>query len=624
MGLSASLGIAIAGLNVTQAGLNLTAENIANANTAGYTKKSLSASQQVAGDRLIGIRSDQIQRAMDDAVQTQLRQYSSDMHYTNTLAGYAERVDFLFGEPGAATALDSQYNEFLQALESLASTPESSATRYAVLAAADTLASQLNLISDQVQSMRSEVDGLIEAQATEANEILAQIETLEGQIMAASTGDTSPVGLLDLRDGLVNRLSELLDVKVQSTGQNSGIRILTDAGVTLFAGTAASLAFEATGTINATSAWSADSTESDLGSLTFGSVAGTSVDLFQSNILRSGSIAGLRDLRDDLLVQVQDQLDELASQMALALSVSSEDGQPVASPPVNYAGFDVDLNGLLQGNHVALTFDQSGTSNTVRFVRVDDPALLPLANDATGDPNDIVFGIDFSGGLAGAFGDMQTALDTQFGAGTFTLSDKGSETLRVLDDGLAGTISITSLAATKSASGLQSGSVQLPFFTDSVGTTSLYTGSFEGTSQKTGFAGRIQVNEALQADSNLLTNYTGTTPAGDVSRPNAILEALSESGVVFSTSDGGAPFTGSINTFITSMISQQGAASEQLTRNLESQETAFNQLKSRFDDTTKVDIDTELARLIELQTAYSANARIMTAVKEMMDALLRI
>ena len=47
-------------------------------------------------------------------------------------------------------------------------------------------------------------------------------------------------------------------------------------------------------------------------------------------------------------------------------------------------------------------------------------------------------------------------------------------------------------------------------------------------------------------------------------------------------------------------------------------------IQSRFVDQAGVNIDTEMTQLIQLQTAYGANARILAAAKEMMDMLLRV
>ncbi len=47
-------------------------------------------------------------------------------------------------------------------------------------------------------------------------------------------------------------------------------------------------------------------------------------------------------------------------------------------------------------------------------------------------------------------------------------------------------------------------------------------------------------------------------------------------------------------------------------------------LQKRLDETAGVNIDQEMSNLVTLQTAYSANARVLTAVKELLDSLLRL
>ncbi len=49
-----------------------------------------------------------------------------------------------------------------------------------------------------------------------------------------------------------------------------------------------------------------------------------------------------------------------------------------------------------------------------------------------------------------------------------------------------------------------------------------------------------------------------------------------------------------------------------------------NSLQQRFDETSGVNIDTEMANLLNLQMAYAANARVMTTIKEMLDQLMRM
>jgi flagellar hook-associated protein 1 FlgK len=51
---------------------------------------------------------------------------------------------------------------------------------------------------------------------------------------------------------------------------------------------------------------------------------------------------------------------------------------------------------------------------------------------------------------------------------------------------------------------------------------------------------------------------------------------------------------------------------------------ALAAVQSRFQETSQVNVDQEMSTLIELQTAYAANARIISTVKEMMDVLMRV
>jgi flagellar hook-associated protein 1 FlgK len=54
------------------------------------------------------------------------------------------------------------------------------------------------------------------------------------------------------------------------------------------------------------------------------------------------------------------------------------------------------------------------------------------------------------------------------------------------------------------------------------------------------------------------------------------------------------------------------------------QDIVVNALQTRFDSTSGVNIDTEMAKLLTLQNDYGANARVMSTVKAMLDALMQI
>ena len=72
------------------------------------------------------------------------------------------------------------------------------------------------------------------------------------------------------------------------------------------------------------------------------------------------------------------------------------------------------------------------------------------------------------------------------------------------------------------------------------------------------------------------------------------------------------------------MVEAQGANAEHAERLDEGQSVALAAIESRFAEESGVNIDQEMAQLVQLQTAYGANARVMTAVRDMMDLLMRI
>ena len=75
---------------------------------------------------------------------------------------------------------------------------------------------------------------------------------------------------------------------------------------------------------------------------------------------------------------------------------------------------------------------------------------------------------------------------------------------------------------------------------------------------------------------------------------------------------------------IRQVISQQGDAAQAAANLKEGQDVVFNSLQQRFNNISSVNIDEEMANLLNLQNAYAANARVMSTVKEMLDTLLRI
>ncbi|PLX37251.1 MAG: flagellar hook-associated protein FlgK [Hyphomicrobiales bacterium] len=624
MSISSALSIAISGLRVTQQQVELASGNIANADTEGYTRK-VTSTENIAidGNRSLGVRRGDVQRTLDTFVLERYQASLSNSTNANVLADFQARLDAMYGAPGEITALDTIFNGFTASLEALSTSPEDITTRGAVLSDAQTLAARLNAMSAEIQSMRVEAERQISDSVDQVNSLLTSIQNINADIIRFSAGDVDPVQLLDQRDQMVSELSQLMDINVDEAESN-GITIHTGNGILLFDGNSATLSFDEAGTITPYSEWSDVDSERLVGTITLDTSLGYSIDLIGQNSFSSGSLAAYVKLRDDILVEAQAQLDEFASALSLALSNRTEEGTAVDTG--TQTGFDLDLTGLQAGNPITFEYIDvvSGDTETVTFIRVDDPTLLPLDDSVTANAGDTVYGIDFSGGLATATADIGAALGA-----SFTVSDQGGNVLRILDDG--GTnVTSSAMAASITNTALSDEGVALPLFVDGGEGPAVYTDSLDGRVQKTGYAGRIVVNPDLLADSSKLVEYdtVNGTYAGDATRPTAMIEALTESQFSYSADSGigsgASPFSGSVSGFLREVINNRSSATAAADREKTTQETTTNALSEKLVESSKVDLDQELSALIELQNAYAANARVMQTVREMLDTLMAI
>ncbi len=615
MNLTQALATSLSGLTATQTNLSIVAGNVANAQTPGYIAQQANQVATSAGDSGAGVNIASITRLLDQFIQRQLRSENSGGAYADVKAGMYQQLQQIYGQPGSGTSLDSVFNDFTTAVQALTTSPNSSAAQSQTIAAAQALAQQLNHATDAIQALRSQADQGISGDVQQANNALQQIAHLNNQLAGSSATDSASALLENQRDQYIDQLAKLMDIRVVQ-GANNQVTVFTGSGTQLVGTQAAQLNFNPAGTVGAAQQWNADPSKSGLGTITLVSPGGGSTDLVASNAIRSGEIAGYLTMRDSVLVQAQAQIDQIAAQMSKALSDTTTAGTAVAG------GFDADIGGLSNGNTIQVSYtDGSSVQHTVTIVRVDDPSALPLSNSATADPNDTVIGVDFSGGPASVASQLNSAL----GATGLQFSNPSGATLEIVDSG-SPAITVDAISTTTTATSLTGGSGALALFVDG---SNAFTGAITSAGpESVGYAGRITVNSALVADPTKLVAYQSGTPAGDATRPNFIYNQLVNASLEYSPAAGigglGAPYQGTLSAYISQMISVQSVAANAADNLKAGQDIVVNALQSRFDSTSAVNIDTEMAHLLTLQNAYGANARVMSTVKAMLDALLQM
>ena len=622
MSLGSALATAIAGLHTNQAALSIVSSNIANAQTPGYVSRTLTQIQ-VAGastDAGASVRAMGVNRQLDQYLQTQLRTETSAGAYADQMSNVMAQLQSVYGNPGGAGTLETAYNNFTSALQALSASSGAQSARSLALSTAQSLALNLNTATQGVQALRSNAEQDIAASVLRANNAMNQIAHLNAQLQSLQPGDNTGATLEDQRDAAIKDLSELIDIRVVKDNANVAT-VYTTSGLQLVGVQAAQMSFSSQGTLNASSLWNQNPALSTAGSLTLTLGNGSSVDLIGTKSVGSGRLGADLKLRDDVLVQAQTQLDQLAATLASSLSDQTTSGATVTSG--SQAGFDLDLSNVLPGNTINFTYTDSATNtpHQITIVRVDDPTALPLPNTAA-SANDKVIGVNFTGGMASIVAQITAAV----GNTNLQFSNPAGTTLRVLDNGSAA-VSVNAASTTTTVPGLTSGNPQLPVFTDG---NTLYTGVVIGRgTQLTGFAGRISVNPALVSDPSrfVVYNTSPLTTAGDTTRSDFLYTQLTSGLFAYSPQTGlgsrTSPLKGTLPNYIQQFLNLQANAADSAQQVAEGQDVVVNTLQQKFNATSGVNIDAEMANLIALQNIYGANAHVMAVAQSMMQTLMQ-
>jgi flagellar hook-associated protein 1 FlgK len=246
------LQTALSGLLAEQQALDVTGQNIANANTEGYSREravietnqaieipALSAITGQGAQLGTGATVETITRLRDSYLDMQYRTQNSALSGASTASEVLEQAQASFNEP-SETGIASQLSEFWSSWTSLANAPNSEAAKEAVVAAGERLADSLNQLSGRLSSISAQVEGQYAARTGSGGEvaqIAGQIAQLNQQIKLAEQAHQPPNNLLDQRDLLIDQLSALAQVTVTTNADGTDTIAFGDAAKPLVEGT---------------------------------------------------------------------------------------------------------------------------------------------------------------------------------------------------------------------------------------------------------------------------------------------------------------------------------------------------------------------------------------------------
>ncbi|EKV26534.1 flagellar hook-associated protein [Caenispirillum salinarum AK4] len=642
MSLFSALNNAVTGLKANQIGLDVVSRNVANANTAGYTKKVAPRENAILDGDGAGVRILPTQRQVDQRLLESLRAEISRSERLDTVTDYLTRVDELFGRPDQETSIAYAVNTLSIRMGELVDNPENAGVRKAVIAQADAVARELNQLSGAVQDMRSETEKSLSLAVDEVNNALKGIEQLNREIANREAANLTIADLEDRRDIHLQTLARNMDIRTVERGDGA-MTVFTNSGHVLVNERAAQLSFDGRQVLTANDAYSTDDVERGVGSLTLVSPGGTRVDLLQDGPPRQGKIAGLLELRDERLPEAQAQLDEIAHNLALGMAdrettipltgtnTRSMDFTDAAEAPITRASGSDQVLRVQDGDRMAISYTQGGMEKSMTVYFVDDASNTDLLNRVP-DPDNAVF-VDITGvgaqnqGLANR---IATAMSSAMPIGG--LFSATGERLNISTT--TATVSIDDVALHQASTTPVDGPM-LNLFANGNSPRieqEAYTGNLSSTVwEKVGFAGRIGVNTEIADDDTLLVRYTaehGEVAVGDNARPRFLMDQLTETRFTYSPNtglgDAAHPYKGTILDLGRAVVSYQGMEATTQQSLSEDQATRTTLLEQRHSSMTGVNVDDELAELILLQSAYSASAKVVQTVDRLFDDLMSL
>ena len=350
--LSAALFSAAQALDVDQAAIDTTSNNIANENTPGYTREIpiLSEAPPVVDGNISygsGVVLDSIESVRDEILEMRIAEETQQQSSAQAQSNALQQVQGLFSDPTQGIGAD--LTNFFNSISQLSTNPTSVPDRQAVLTAAQNLASDFNQTENNLDSIQSGLNQTVGQTVNQINSLTQQIAQLNSQVGQMQRLGQDPGETEDQENELIDQLSQLTNVQEIQT--ENGLTLTTGNGTALVVG-GQSFALQ---TVNGPDG------------MTDVSAQGQDI----TSDISGGSLGGTLQIRDQAIPGLLTQLDNLASQFATAFNTAQEQGY--------------DLNG--NAGQALFSFTPGAGAASTLSVAITDPSLIAASSDGTPGSN---------------------------------------------------------------------------------------------------------------------------------------------------------------------------------------------------------------------------------------------
>jgi flagellar hook-associated protein 1 len=207
-------------LTASQSALYTTGHNISNANTQGYTRqrvdfRTTNPYNAPYGQIGTGVEPGQVIRIRENYLDVQYRTEYNKFGYYSSISQALAKMEDIIHEP-SDTGLQAVMDKFWNSLQDLANNPQNSATRQVVASNGKMFVETLNYYSNSLVRIQSDLGQEIDVKVGEINAIISQIDELNKQIATVEPHGKLPNDLYDRRDLLVDELSKLINIEVNT------------------------------------------------------------------------------------------------------------------------------------------------------------------------------------------------------------------------------------------------------------------------------------------------------------------------------------------------------------------------------------------------------------------------
>jgi flagellar hook-associated protein 1 FlgK len=624
------LSTSVTGLLAFQQALDVTSNNVSNVSTPGYSAESINLTEapgQSIGGSYVGggVEVAGITRAYSELLAQQVRSSQASYSSFDTLATQAAQVDNMLSD--SSTGLTVTLQNFVNALQTLSSSPASTAQRQTLLSQAQALTQQLQSYDSQLSQYDSSVESQIGTNVQQINSLASTIATLNQQIVGASASGQSPNQLLDQRDEAVDQLSQYVNVNTLTESNGA---------MDVYIGSGQPLVLDSTAQTLTTIPNAYDASQLDIGIKNGANAADITSEL------SGGSLGGLLSVRSQVLDPTQNALGLISVGLASVVNQQQQSGMDLTGAqgqPMFAVGGVQTLASANNTGSAALTITRSnlGALTTDNYQLTYSGSAWQLTDTSSGQSvamtgagtaanpfqaaglSIVVSGTPSNGdsflvrptAAATAGLSVQLTDPSQIAAASLVQATAGAANT---GSALVSSASVTNPSAWVSDTYTISFTSATQYQVKNSGGTVVSSGSYTSGTPIAFEGAQVSLSGAPASGDTFALGPNSAGNTGDNSNALAMIQALSAAVL-----DGG---TTSLTAAANNVVSQVGVVTQQAQSNASAQQTVNQSAVDARNNLSGVNLDEEAANLVQYQQAYQACAQMVQASSTIFNSLM--